>query len=558
MFYQPQIDFSVDELLGYLRKSQSDDPTLTVEEVLEKHESVIDEWTERFLGGKIPEQNKFREVVSGETMKERPGIQQILRMIESPKIKGVVVVEPQRLTRGDGEEIGRLMKLFKYTDTLIITPMKIYDLRNEYDWDVFKRELERGNDYLEYTKKILNRGRLLSLSQGNYVGNHPPYGYEKDTVMDGKRKCPTLKIKPSEAEVVQMIYNMYVNENMTVHAICKRLDALGVKPRKSKYWSSPAVRDMLTNIHYTGKVKWNWRKTITVVEDGEIKKVRPKNKIGEFLVYDGKHPAIITEELFNAAQEKHGNNVKVKSNVKVRNVFAGLLYCHCGRAIVLRIHKNKDGVETCPPRLLCGDQVHCNTGSSEYQVVVDKVCEVLEQCIEDFEIRLSNDAGDSAKLHAKLIKNLEKKLKELNEKELAQWEQQAHPDPDQRMPPHIFKQLNEKLLAEKEEINQALCNAYESMPESVDYAEKIKRFKDALYALKHPEEDVADQNALLKKCIEKIIYKREKPVRITNPERRTTNNGRPNGKGRSLKPHPLQYGANWSNPPVEIEVKLKV
>ena len=35
MFYQPQIDFTVEELLLYLRKSQSDDPSLTVEEVLE-------------------------------------------------------------------------------------------------------------------------------------------------------------------------------------------------------------------------------------------------------------------------------------------------------------------------------------------------------------------------------------------------------------------------------------------------------------------------------------------------------------------------------------------
>ena len=557
MFYQPQIDFSVDELLGYLRKSQSDDPTLTVEEVLEKHESIIDEWTEKFLGAKIPEQNKFREVASGETLKERPGIQQILRMIESQQYKAVIVVEPQRLTRGDGEEIGRLMKLFKYTDTKIITPMKIYDLRNEFDWDAFKRELERGNDYLEYTKKILNRGRLVSVSQGNYIGNNPPYGYEKDTVMDGKKKCPTLKIKPSEAEVVQMIYNMYVSENMTVHAICKHLDALGFKPRKSKYWSVAAVRDMLTNIHYIGKVKWNWRKTVTIVEDGEIKNTRPKNKIGEFLVYDGKHPAIISEELFYAAQEKHGNNAKVKSNVKMRNVFSGLIYCQCGRAMVLRIHKNK-GVETCPPRLLCSDQVHCGTGSCEYQVMVDKVSEVLEDCIEDFEIRLHNDTGDSAKLHAKLIKDLEKRQKELNERELAQWEQQAHPDPEQRMPPHIFKQLNEKLLAEKEEVNQALCNAYESMPESVDYGERIERFKNALYALKHLEEDASQQNLLLRSCIEKIVYNREKPVRVTNPERRTTNNGRPNGKGRSLKPHPLTAGATWTNPPVEIEVKLKV
>ena len=145
MFYQPQINFSPEEILDYLRKSQSDDPTLTVEEVLQKHESILDEWAERHLGSKVPERNKFREVVSGETIKERPEINKVLRLIESPKYKAVKVVEPQRLTRGDLEDIGRLMKLFKHTNTLIITPERIYDLRDEYDWEAFERKLKQGN-----------------------------------------------------------------------------------------------------------------------------------------------------------------------------------------------------------------------------------------------------------------------------------------------------------------------------------------------------------------------------------------------------------------------------
>lgn len=538
MYYQQSLNFKLEELLGYLRKSQSDDPTLTVEEVLAKHENIIDEWTERFAGGKIPEENKFREVVSGETMKERPGIQQILRLIESPKIKAVVVVEPQRLTRGDGEEIGRLMKLFKYTDTKIITPQRMYDLRDEYDWDAFKRELERGNDYLEYTKKILNRGRLLSVAQGNYIGNYAPYGYDRDIVMDGKRKCPTLKPNPEQAEVVQMIFDLYVNQDIGKTNICHTLDGLGIKPPRGKYWSPDSLTDMLANIHYIGKVRWNWRKTINIVEDGEIKKTRPKTKIGEYLVYDGRHPAIISEELFNKAQEKQGNNPRVKPNTKIRNALAGLIFCECGRAMTLRTHKRKDGTERSAPRLLCNGQVHCGNGSSTYAEILDSVCQVLEQCIEDFEIRLSNDSGDSVKLHAKLIKNLEKKLEDLEKKELSQWEQQSHPDPAQRMPSNIFKQLNEKLLKEKEEINQALCKAYESMPEPVDYEERIVRFKDALDAVKNPDVDAKAKNILLKKCIERIEYKREKPQRT---------------KGKSV-------GVNgaWTNPPFEIDVMLKV
>lgn len=547
-FGQPQVNLTPDEVLDYLRKSQSDDPTLTVEEVLEKHETILDEWAKKFLGGVVPEKNKFREVVSGETMKERPGIQQVLRLIESPMIKGVAVVEPQRLTRGDGEEIGRLMKLFKYTDTLVITPQRIYNLRDEYDWDALKRELERGNDYLEYTKKILNRGRLLSVSQGNYVGNVPPYGYDKDTVMDGKRKCPTLKINPEQAEVVQMIFDMYVNQDLGRNVICRKLDEMHIKPPRGKHWSAEGLWRMLDNIHYIGKVRWNFRKTINIVEDGEIKKTRPMAKIGEYLLYEGKHPAIISEELFNAAQEKKGRSHRAKPKTKIRNPLASILFCQCGRAMTMRTYKSHNG----KPRLLCDGQIYCNSGSCLYDEMIDRVIKVLEQCIEDFEIRLTNDTDDSAKLHANLIKSLEKKMKELEKKELAQWDQQSHPDPSQRMPIHIFKQLNEQLLNEKEEIKQALCKAYESMPEPIDYSEKIARFKDALEALKDPNVDAQTKNTLLKMCIDKIIYKREKPERIRSNAKRVTVNGR------RIKPDGLPTGANWTSPPIELDVKLRV
>ncbi len=550
MFYQPQIDFTPDEVLDYLRKSQSDDPTMTVEEVLEKHETILDEWAVKHLGAKVPEQNKFREVVSGETMKERPGIQKILRMIESPKYKAVAVVEPQRLTRGDNEEIGRLMKIFKYTATLVITPYRIYDLRDDYDWEAFERELKKGNDYLEYSKKILNRGRLLSVSQGNYIGTIPPYGYDKDWVMDGKRKCPTLKINPEQAEVVRMIFNMYVNQDMGRTNICHTLDGLGIKPPKGEHWSPESLWNMLDNIHYLGKVRWNWRKTINIVEEGEIKKTRPKTKIGEYLIYDGKHPAIISEELFKAAQEKKGRNHRAKPKTKVRNPLASILFCQCGRAMSLRTYKSHGAA----PRLLCDGQVHCKTGSCLYDEMIDRVAMVLEQCIEDFEIRLTNDTGDSGKLHTKLIKNLEKKLKELEKKELAQWDQQSHPDPAQRMPPHIFKRLNEDLLREREEINQALCKAYESMPEPVDYEERIVRFRDALAALRDPDVDAQTKNTLLKQCIEKIIYKRDKPERIKSQQKRFYS---PEHK-RTISRSPLGTGGNWTTPPIELDVKLKV
>ena len=532
MYSQPEVNFTPEEVLDYLRKSQSDDPLLTVEEVLRKHEAILDEWAERHLGGKVPEENKFREIVSGETIKGRPEIQKVLRLIESPKIKAVKVVEPQRLTRGDLEDIGRLMKLLKHTNTLVITPNRIYDLRDEYDWDAFERELKRGNEYLEYYKKIQRRGRLLSVSQGNYIGSTPPYGFDKITIIDDKRKCPTLKENPEQADVVRIIFDLFVNKDMGRRRIANYLDGMGIQPPKGTHWSSGSIREIITNVHHIGKVRWNWRKWVTVVEDGEFIKTRPVTKIGEYLIYEGRHSGIIPEELFNAAQEKMGRNHRAKPDVKVRNPFVSIMFCKkCGKATVYKHAKNKDGTEKSAPRIMCSDQGHCESGSCLYSELLDRVCEILAQCIEDFEVRLNNDTGDSVKLHAKLIKNLEKKMQELQEKELSQWESQSDPDPAKRMPQHIFQQLNAKLLKEKEEVQQALCKAYESIPEPVDYEEKVAKFKDALSALRDPEVDAEEKNRLLKLCIDRIEYFREKPQRIN--------------------------GA-WNNPDIELDVKLRV
>lgn len=536
--------FKPEEILDYLRKSQSDDPLMTVEEVLQKHETILDEWAERHLGAKVPEENKFREIVSGETIKERPEINKVLRMIESPKYKAVKVVEPQRLTRGDLEDIGRLMKLFKLTNTFVITPERVYDLRDEYDWNAFETELKRGNDYLNYYKKIQRRGRLASISAGNYLGSTPPYGFDKIKIKDGKKDCPTLKENPEQAEVVRMIFDMYVNKGMGRTSIGYFLDNLGIKPPKGDFWAPNTIKEILKNVHYIGKVRWNWRKSISVVENGEIKKKRPQTDLNEYMEFEGRHEGIVSKELFDRAQDRMGRNHRATSRVKVRNPFASILQCRCGSAMVLNFKKDKDGKEMCAPRITCSRQSRCGVGSCTYDDVVTRVSEVLRECIADFEVRVQNNEGDSVNLHARLIKNLEQKMKDLEAKELSQWEAQAHPDPAQRMPAEIFKKLNENLLKEKEEVRQALCNAYESMPEPIDYEEKIYTFQEALDALHNPDLDAAIKNELLKICIERIEYYREKPKRIQAAKQ---------GKGT----FPMT-ASTWTTPPIELDVTLRL
>ena len=511
MFTYHGVTINADEILKYSRKSRTDDPLMTVEEILEKHEKILNEWCERNLGELVPEDNYFKEIESGETILARPEFQKILRLIESPKYKAVLCVEVQRLSRGDLEDAGRLIKLLRYTNTFVITPDMVFDLNDEYDRERFKRELERGNDYLEYYKKINLRGKLESVKSGFYIGSQAPFGYERTTILDGRKKRYTLKINESEAEIVRMVYDMYVNQNIGMYAIAHKLNDLGYKPRKGGLWVDGSIRLMLTNEHYIGKIRWNFRKSVNTVENGEIIKVRPRHN--DYYLFDGKHPAIISEELFYQAKEKKGTLPRVKKDKTLQNALAGLLYCQCGKAMAYRTY-TKNGKECATPRLLCHNQMYCKNQSVTYDEIINDVVDVLKSCIADFEIKIKNDSENTLLNHTNNIKRLETKLEELERKELAQWEKYT----DDAMPKAIFDKLNEKILQEKENVSRAILDAKANAPTVEDYKEKIARFTDALNGLLDDNVSVGTKNRLLKDCIERINYKREQGTRYIQTE----------------------------------------
>lgn len=528
----------------YGRKSRFDDPLLSVDDVLEKHSKILEEYAIKHLGGPIPEENKYMEVGSGESLKDRPEITRLLKDIEDPEVQAILVVDVQRLSRGDLEDAGRLIRLLRYTNTYVITPMKIYDLRDDYDRDAFERELKRGNEYLEYFKKIQARGRLASVKEGNYIGSVAPYGFDRTTIEVGNKVCHTLKERKDQADVVRMVFNWYCNDDIGVTAICRRLEDLGVKTKTGgKYWRTYNIFAMLENVHYIGCVRWNWRKTIKIIEDQEIRKLRPKAEVGEYLVFEGKHNGIISEELFNKAQEIRGKRHRTKQNLTLKNPFSGIMYCKCGTKMGYNTYR-KNGIEYAPPKLVCNNQVHCKTGSAIFHEVFEDVCNAMRDCIKDFEVRIENNKDDSFKLHRDLVKRLEKKMEELEKKEVEQWEAQYDPDESKRLPPHIFQKLNEKVLKEKDEINKALSKAKDSMPQPIDYKEELLKFTDALNALEDDDVDPRTKNQYLKNIIDKIEYERGETVRITKENAKEYNAD-------------TSKGLQWYTPPYKIKLKLK-
>ena len=494
-----------DEILLYLRKSQSDDPLLTVEETLSKHEQMLDEWVEHNLPGlgKVPEANRYREVVSGETIESRPRFTELLRRIESPKVKAVLCVEPQRLSRGSLKDIGYLVEMLRYSNTLVLTRRDNYDLRDNRDRELFERELMRGNEYLEYYKRIQQAGRELSVQRGNYLGNKPPYGFKKTHYKEGKEDCYSLEPIPEEARIVKLVFEMY-RDGYGSHKIARTLNEMGVKTQLGNKWSAESLKKIRTNEHYIGKVVWNKRPNTRSIEDGQVVISRPVQS--EYLVFPGKHQPIIDQELWDAVQEIRDKIPPVKNKAKCVNPFAGLVICRCGYGMSMRTYKKKDGSERNPPRLLCTNQADCGTASCLVSEMTDAVVQILKDAIEDFELQIEQGMSDQTELHRQLIAQQEKRLEALKEQEVAQWDEKIKGT----MPQHVFDRLNAQTLQDIEDVKQALCTMRDAMPEPVDYEQKRAMFSDALAALQDPDVPALEKNMLLKKCLERIDYFRKK------------------------------------------------
>ena len=515
-----------EEILVYLRKSRADDPLLTTEEVLSNHEAMLDEWAERNLPYPIPKENRYKEVVSGESISDRLEFQRVLKMVESDSIKAVLVKELSRLGRPDKQEIGYISKIFRYTETLVITPSRTFNIADEFERKMFEQELEQGNFYLEYNKRILKAGRDLASKKGAYL-NLAPYGYDKTRIDDGRKKVSSLAINEEQANIVRMIFDWYIKENIGTQTISNRLNDMKIKPPKINVWRADAIRDILENPIYIGMIRWNTRKGVWVVEDGEFKKTRPVNNGDDRILTKGLHDPIISEELFNMAQEKRGRSHRTCANRQLRNPFASLLYCECGRAMAYHHKKGRE------PRLVCNGQKWCNTGSCQLEEIIELVIPGLQKAIVEFEVE-SKKGGDtkSIKLHEELIKNLEKKLTDLDAKELALWDAQL--DPSAKMPKHVFQAITDKLVKERKDTEVALEKARKQVVKPIDYASRIVTFQKALDTLLDENATVDEKNHLLKECIERITYSRGLANRI------------PGGRH------------NWDYKPINLDVKLKV
>lgn len=485
--------------LIYLRKSRQDDPKETVEEVLAKHETMLQEYAQREFGGKIPEENIYREVVSGESIEDRVEIQKVLARIEDPQIRGVLVIEPSRLSRGDLTDCGRLINDFRYTHTLVVTPYMTYNLENKMERKFFQDELLRGRDYLEYIKEILLRGRIAAVKRGCYIGNYAPYGYKKIKV----GKDHTLEVIEEEAEVVRLVFDLYTKEGLTPYRIAQRLNEMGVKAPRGEKWVKDTIRVIVRNRHYIGQSVFNRIKQTTVIENGEKVVKRLAQPEEEIITAKGLHKAIIDMDTWEAAQELVARNPRQKHTYALKNPLASVLFCgKCGRAMNQHPYKHAEDRYECRHKPRCFKSVKI----SELE---DAVLVALEEAeLPALKLKVKNDDGNALKIQQKLLAKLEKQMADFIEQEDRQFEFLE----TGRYSQDVFDRRNATLRAKMEECRTQIYQTKQTMPKAVDYAERVVALEKAIKVFKDSEATPEEKNRLLRAIVERIEFKGSEPV----------------------------------------------
>ena len=483
-----------DEYIMYLRKSRADNPLESVEEVLEKHEKMLQEIALNTLGGYIPESCIYREIVSGETIAERPRMQDVLDRIEDPKVRGCLVADSSRLSRGDLAECGTVVNAFRYSKTEVITPRMTYDLSIEMHRKFFEQELMQGSSYLEYTKRILLQGRENAIKQkGAYIGRIPPFGYDK-AVIDG---IHTL-VPNDNAAAVLMAFEMYVYEEKTYLQIARHFDAIGIKPTVSRVWEKSSIRAILRNKHYIGMVYFGKYRTEKSYENGQVVSRSIRQPEDKMILSKGQHEAIVPLELFEAAQEKMDNNPRAKWDAPLKNPLAGLIVCHsCGKALAQHPYKHAE------TRIECRNRSGCKANSAKLREVIEAVAYALEmEHLPELEVRLHNDDGKSASIQKKLIEKMNLEMAELHAKEERQFDLLESGTYTEE----VFKKRNSALQDQIEELRSKIYEAKQNMPKEIDYQRKIVKLQDAVSALRDESISAEQKNRLLKAIVQKIEY----------------------------------------------------
>ncbi len=454
----------------------------------------------------------YEEVVSGDSIADRPEMQKLLTAVETGTFEGVLVMEVPRLARGNTKDQGVVAETFQYSGTKIITPEKIYDPADEADEEYFEFGLFMSRREYKAINRRLQRGRMSSLSEGKYIAGTPPYGYRK--VKLSHQKGYTLEPAPETADIVCEIFQLYTlgdpqpdgrRKPLGSYAIANLLNARGIPSPGGVQWSATAVRDVLKNPTYAGYIRWAYRPDTKRMVDGKVVISHPVNKDTE--LRKGVHPPLITEETWSAAKTmmKGRGHAPVPSSKAISNPLAGLLYCSvCGRSMV-QLPQGSHGA----PMVMC-PTARCPTVGSRRDVVEEALLAALAEWLESYKVCARSGASEQENDEEiqeaeKSIDKARKQLNTLNKQKSSLYDllEQGLYNKD------VFLERSRILAARISEVERQietlrkhLSSLRQAELTRKSVAPSIQNVLDVYATLGTP----AEQNTLLKTVLDHVVY----------------------------------------------------
>lgn len=231
----------------------------------------------------------------------RPQAIQLFKDIEDKKIDTVVVYKLDRLTR-NVKNLYELMDLFDKNDCKLISLTESLDTSSASG----RFFITMLGAMAQWERETIDERTFVGMKEAikaGKVNGRTPFGYRK---VDGK-----FTIHEQEAEMVRTIFDKY-NRGMGVDTIIKDFQKDGLVPI-DKPWDATKVFRILESRAYIGDF-------VVTFRDGEVN------------VNKGVFPPIVSNELFNSANEmlqrKKRLHVRAKGTARL---FSGVLTCaNCG------------------------------------------------------------------------------------------------------------------------------------------------------------------------------------------------------------------------------------
>ena len=488
---------------AYLRKSRKD---LEAEargegETLARHEHILLDLAHRM---NISLEAIYKEMVSGETISARPVMQQLLREVEEGVWTGVLVVEIERLARGDTRDQGYVAEAFTYSDTKIITPLKTYDPTDPADQEYFEFNLFMSRREYKTINRRLETGRHQSFLEGKFLGNVAPYGWERYKLE--RQKGYSLRPHPQESKYLVMMYDLIAYGSrgtpMGPDQVANLFNSMGVPSRTGSGWTGATIRGIIENEHNIGLVRRGRRKTVKKMQNGNIIKLRPHQKSYELA--DGLHAGQVSEEVFRLANENiHSSAAPVNRDYTMKNPLAGLVICSCCGHVMRR---RPTHVKAAYDFLYC--PYGCKTVGTPLYLVEESVIDMLKDWTEKYKLESAGIADDASKdliqMKEDVVSNKTAELEKLSKQRGSLYdllEQGVYTT-------EVFLTRQKELSGRENRLREELSRLQDEIEyerkieaERVNFIPKCKRLIDNYDSL-----TVQEKNQFLKELIDKIVY----------------------------------------------------